>query len=108
MEADSLTEALKRERGGVAGGVEGESPPADRLAEALDALAAARRTVSAARAALGDLGAALGAGRALDQQDLAELSAVAAALGDAARALGADPGHATLPELEARLAAWER
>ena len=51
---------------------------------------------------------ALAAGRAPRPDDLATLDKAAATLADVALPLGMEPTRATLAEIEARLAAWER
>jgi ABC-2 type transport system ATP-binding protein len=78
------------------------------LAEARDKLATAMEAFAAAQSTLPELRAALAAGRPLSHEQLAELSGARTALAQAARALDADPDRASLPELEARLASWEK
>src|SRR5207244_11296671 len=51
---------------------------------------------------------ALAGGQAPLADDLATLDKAAATLADIARPLGIEPARATLGEIEARLAAWEK
>jgi hypothetical protein len=77
-------------------------------AELRGKLSAALLAFSDAQPALATVQSALAAGRAPRPDDLATLDKAGATLADVARPLGIEPTRATLAEIEARLAAWER
>ncbi|MCW3034993.1 MAG: drug resistance transporter, EmrB/QacA subfamily [Actinobacteria bacterium] len=101
---DTIPQSLATPRDGYGAA----APDAGRLGEARNKLAAALWAFSLAQAAVPGLEAALAAGAPLPRDDLFELDRVRSALAEGAQALDLDPDRATLADLEARLASWER
>ncbi|MEA2500770.1 MAG: hypothetical protein QOD01_881, partial [Actinomycetota bacterium] len=101
---DTIPQSLATPQDGYGAG----APDAGRLGEARNKLAAALWAFSLAQAAVPGLEAALAAGAPLPRDDLFELDRVRSALAEGAQALDLDPDRATLADLEARLASWER
>src|SRR5438552_5505157 len=105
---DVPREQLEQNRPSMPSGTQASTDGDQMLGVARDKLAAALRAFSAAQSSLPGLQAALAAGRAFPENDLVELERVRSAVADAAAALGLDPDLATLAELKARLASWEK